>query len=140
MAAHILADGSGYPLLDVFWTLLWIFLWVVWIFLLIRILNDVFRSRDLSGVAKAAWTIGLILFPLLAGLVYLIVRGAQMHEREAAVAAANEKAAREYLRSALGTSSSGVADDLSRLADLRERGAITDEEFQTLKGRLLSSQ
>lgn len=133
-----LAAGTSYPLLDVFWTLLWIFLWVMWIFLLIRIITDVFRSRDLSGGAKAAWTIALILFPLIAALVYLIVRGARMHEHDQVQAAEADRAVRSYIRSAAGTSSS-VAEELSKLADLRDRGELTPEEFAALKARLMSN-
>lgn len=130
--------GTGYPLLDVFWTLLWIFLWVMWFFLLIRIITDVFRSRDLSGGAKAAWTIALILFPLIAALVYLIVRGSRMHERDQIQAADRERAMRSYIQSATGTSSS-VAEELGKLADLRDRGELTPDEFATLKARLMSN-
>lgn len=136
-AAEIAAETS-YPLLDVFWTLLWIFLWVMWIFLLIRIITDVFRSRDLSGAAKAAWTVALILFPLIAALIYLIVRGARMHERDQVQAAETDRAMRSYIQSAAGSSTS-VAEEISKLADLRNRGEITAEEFATLKARLMSN-
>lgn len=132
-----LAD-TNYPLLDVFWTLLWIFLWIMWIFLLIRIISDVFRSRDLSGGAKAAWTVALILFPLVAALVYLIVRGARMHEREQTQAVAADEAVRAYIRSAAGTSPS-VAEELAKLAELRDRGELTPDEFAALKARLLTT-
>jgi Na+/proline symporter len=136
MPIRTLADRFNYPLLDVFWTLLWIFLWIMWIFLLVRILNDVFRSRDLSGGMKAVWTIALILFPFLAALVYLIVRGARMHEREQAQAAATDEAVRAYIQSAAGTSPS-VAEEITKLADLHERGELSDAEFAHFKSRLM---
>lgn len=138
MPRNVLAEGISYPLLDVFWTLLWIFLWIMWIFLLIRIISDVFRSRDLSGGAKAAWTVALILFPLIAALVYLIVRGARMHEHEQVQAKQADQDFRSYIRSAAGTSPS-VAEEIGKLADLRDRGEITPEEFAMLKARLMSN-
>lgn len=127
----------GYPMLDVFWTILWVFVWVLWIFLLIRIITDVFRSQDLSGGAKAAWTIFVILIPLFAVLAYLIVRGGSMHEREARQAQAADDAMRSYIRSATGTSAS-VAEELSKLADLRDRGVLTQEEFEAQKAKVLA--
>lgn len=137
MPVHTLADRFNYPMLDIFWTLLWIFLWIMWIFLLVRILNDVFRSPDLSGGMKAVWTIGLILFPFLAALVYLIVRGARMHEHEQARASEADQAARAYIQSAAGSSPS-VAEEITKLSALHQHGELSDEEFAHLKGRLMS--
>lgn len=133
-----LASGSGYPLFGVFWTLLWVFLWVVWIFLLVRIITDVFRSRDLSGWAKAAWTVALILLPLITALIYLVVRGDQMHERDRVQAAQTDRAMRSYIRSAAGNSTS-VAEEIGKLADLRDRGELTPDEYAALKARLMSN-
>lgn len=135
--ATVLADNSGYPLLDVFWTMLWLFLWILWIFLLIRIINDIFRSPDLSGGAKALWTIFLIVLPLLGALAYLVARGARMHEHETRRADAAETAFRSYIREAAGTSAS-VAEEIGKLASLRDSGILTSAEFEAEKAWLLS--
>lgn len=131
----LLTNGQ-YPLLDAFWTMMLLFLWILWIFLLLRILGDVFRSRDLGGWGKAIWTIVLILLPYLGVLVYLIVRGGSMHEREARRAEEADEMMRDYVRSAAGTSAS-PADELAKLADLHARGALTDDEFQAQKSKIL---
>ncbi len=72
-----------YPLLNLFWTMLWFFLWILWIFLLVRIIGDVFRSHDLSGLRKAAWLILILVLPFVGVFVYLVVRGSDMHTRDA---------------------------------------------------------
>ncbi|WGL52383.1 SHOCT domain-containing protein [Nocardioides sp. BP30] len=131
----LLTNGQ-YPLLDVFWTMMWLFLWILWIFLLVRILSDVFRSNDLGGWGKALWTIFLIVLPYLGVLVYLIARGGSMHRREAQRAEDADELMRAYVRSAAGTSAS-TADELSKLADLRERGVLTDAEYDAQKTKLL---
>jgi hypothetical protein len=127
----------NFPLLDIFLTTLYFFLWVLWIFLLIRIISDIFRSSDLSGLAKAAWTLLLIVLPLIGALSYLIVRGTGMHLRENRQLEANEQAVRSYVQEAAGTSSS-AAEELNKLAALRDRGVLTDEEFATQKARVLA--
>ena len=126
----------NYPLLDAFVTMLWFFLWVLWIFLLFWIIFDIFRSRDLSGWAKALWLIFIIVLPFLGVLVYVIARGSSMHERQARDAQAQEQEFRAYVRDA--TSSTSSADELTKLADLRDRGVITDAEFQQGKAKILS--
>jgi hypothetical protein len=137
MVTGLFAASTGYPLLDVFWTMFWVFLWILWIFLLVRVISDVFRSADLSGWGKAGWTIFLIIFPLFATLIYLVVRGGSMHEREVRRVDATDDAMRSYLRSVTGTSSS-TADELNKLADLRDRGVISEEEFAAEKAKLLA--
>jgi ABC-type multidrug transport system fused ATPase/permease subunit len=127
---------KGYPLLDAFLTIFWLFIWIMWIFLLIRVISDVFRSHDLSGPGKAGWTLVLIFFPLIGVLVYLLARGGGMHTRETRQAQASEETLRDYLNRSAGTTGS-TADELHRLADLRDRGVLTEEEFQRLKARLV---
>lgn len=131
-------DGGQmqYPLLDAFLTMLWFFLWVLWIFLLFWIIFDIFRSKDLSGWSKALWLIFIVILPFLGVFVYLIVRGGSMHERSAREAQAQDQQFREYVRDAAGSGSS--ADELSKLADLRDRGVITDAEFQQGKAKILA--
>src|SRR5450755_3944592 len=75
------AASSSYPLLNIFWTMFEIFLWVIWIWLLIMVFIDIFRSHDLSGWAKALWVLFVVILPFLGVLVYLIARGTNMHER-----------------------------------------------------------
>jgi hypothetical protein len=134
-----LADSTGYPVLNVFWTIFEIFAFVIWFWLLFVILTDVFRSRDLSGWGKAGWTIFVIFLPVIGILTYLIVRGPSMHERSAQQAAQQEQAFRSYVQEAAGSSTSS-ADQLAKLAELRQRGAITSEEFDQEKTRILNSR
>ncbi len=125
-----------YPLLDIFWTMLWIFAFVVWIWLLVYIFMDIFRSHDIGGFAKALWVIFIIVLPLLGVLVYLIARGGKMHERAMKHVQEEEKQFQQYVRQAAG--SGGTADELSKLAALRDQGAISEDEFQAQKAKLLS--
>ena len=132
------AEMSNYPLLDLFLSIVYFFLWVLWIMLLFWILTDIFRSRDLSGWAKAGWTLGVILVPLLGVLVYLIVRGDSMHERQVREARAQDDAFRAYVRDAAGSSGNNRADELSTLTSLHDRGVLSDEEFQRAKEGVLA--
>ena len=126
----------NYPLLDVFLTMMWFFVWCVWIFLVVWTLLLIFRRQDLSGWAKAAWIVFVIFIPLLGVLAYLIARGGHLaNEQVSDYNAPQDEASRRYARSeAQGHHS---ADELSKLADLRDRGVITDEEFQQGKVQLL---
>lgn len=122
------------PLLDLFWTMLWLFLFIMWIWLLISIFGDIFR-RDISGWAKAGWVLFLIVLPLLGALIYLIANGGDMQERTVRDYQAAEAAQKEYIRSVAGT---GTADELEKLARLRDSGVVTEEEFAAQKAKLLS--
>ncbi|HEY5187307.1 MAG TPA: SHOCT domain-containing protein [Actinomycetes bacterium] len=121
---------------QVFFSMLWFFLFFVWIWLLITIFADIFRSPDLGGWAKALWTIFVIVLPLLGVLVYLIARGHKMQEHAVQQAQANEAAARQYVQSVAGSTTS-AADEIARLADLRDKGVLTEEEFQAAKAKAL---
>ena len=125
------------PLLDLFWAMLWFFLFFLWIWLLISLFADIFRSPDLSGWGKAGWTFFLIVIPLLGALVYLGVRGSSMQERALADMATREKMTREYIRDVSGADS--TADELRKLADLKEKGVLTEEEFAAQKAKILGS-
>jgi putative oligomerization/nucleic acid binding protein/phospholipase D-like protein len=131
-----LASSYSYPLLGAFWTILEIFLWVLWIWVLIYVFIDIFRSRDLSGWAKALWFIFVLFIPLIGVLVYLIARGDSMHERAVQEAKQEDREARRYIQDAAGAPS--TADQLSKLADLRERGVITADEFEREKAKILA--
>jgi hypothetical protein len=128
-------QGVLMPLLDLFWTMLWFFLFFIWIWLLISIFSDLFQS-EMSGWAKAGWVIFLIVLPLLGALIYLTVNGGDMQRRGMKQAADYEKAQREYIQSVAGSGSS--ADELAKLAQLRDSGALTDAEFQAQKAKLLA--
>jgi ABC-type multidrug transport system fused ATPase/permease subunit len=124
-----------YPLLSIFWTMLEIFFFIIWIYLLFIVFVDIFRSRDMGGLAKALWVIFVIVLPYLGVFVYLIARGGKMHERAAAQAQQQQKAFDSYVQQAAGGSS--TADQLSMLADLKEKGTITEAEFAAEKAKLL---
>jgi ABC-type multidrug transport system fused ATPase/permease subunit len=131
--------ASSYPVLDAFLTMLYFFLFIIWIWLLIMVFIDIFRSHDIGGLAKALWVIFIIILPFLGVFVYLIARGGKMHERAADQAAEQQKAFDAYVKQAAGTSGDGVADQLSKLADLKAKGVITDAEFEAQKSKLLAS-
>jgi ABC-type multidrug transport system fused ATPase/permease subunit len=136
-AGMTLAAGSyNYPLLNIFWTTLEIFLWVIWFWILITIIIDIFRSHDLSGWAKALWFVFILFLPLIGVLVYLIARGDKMHERGVRQAQRQEEQLRSYVQEAAGSSS--AVDQLAKLADLRDRGVITAEEFDREKAKILA--
>ena len=125
-----------FPLLAMFWTMIFFFLWVAWIMIVFRVVIDIFRSRDLGGGGKAFWVLLVILIPWFGVLMYLIVRGKSMAERDLDDAVAHEEAVQSYIRQA--ASSGGTADELSKLSALQAQGVITDAEFAQQKAKLLS--
>ena len=133
-----LADSS-YPLLNVFWSIFIFFLWVIWIWILITIFIDIFRSHDLSGFAKTLWFLFVLFIPLVGVLVYLIARGGKMHERAVAQARRQDREFRQYVQQAAASSPASTADQLSKLADLRDRGVISAEEFEREKAKVLAA-
>ena len=131
-----LASSYSYPLLGAFWTIVMVFLWVIWFWILITVFTDLFRSHDLSGWAKALWFIFILFLPLIGVLVYLIARGGKMREHAARHARRQEAELRSYVQEAAG--SQGPADQLAKLADLRDRGVITPTEFDREKAKVLA--
>jgi ABC-type multidrug transport system fused ATPase/permease subunit len=131
------STSYSYPLLGAFWTIFEIFLWVIWFWILITVFIDIFRSKDLSGWGKALWFLFVLLIPLIGVLVYLIVRGGSMHERSVREAQQEDKEFRSYVQEA--ASGGTPADQLAKLADLRDRGVITSEEFDREKAKILAS-
>jgi ABC-type multidrug transport system fused ATPase/permease subunit len=131
--------ASSYPVLDAFLTMLYFFLFIIWIWLLIMVFMDIFRSHDMSGWAKALWVIFIIILPFLGVFVYLIARGGKMHERAAQQAAQQQKAFDAYVKQTAGTSGDSTADQLSKLADLKSQGVITEDEFASQKAKILAS-
>jgi hypothetical protein len=134
-----LLAASSYPLLNVFWSIFEFFLWIIWIWILIMIFIDIFRSQDLSGWAKALWFLFVLFIPLIGVLVYLIVRGGSMHERAVAQARHQDQEFRQYVQQAAATTPASTADQLSKLADLRDRGVISAEEFEREKAKVLAA-
>jgi len=133
----VLASSYSYPLLGAFWTIFEIFLWIIWFWILITIFIDIFRSHDLNGWEKALWFLFVLFIPLIGVLVYLIARGGKMHERAVRDQQQQEQQFRTYVQET--ASSATPADQLAKLADLRDRGAITPEEFEREKAKVLSS-
>jgi ABC-type transport system involved in cytochrome bd biosynthesis fused ATPase/permease subunit len=131
--------ASSYPLLNIFWTILELFLWIIWIWILIWIFIDIFRSRDLSGWGKALWFLFVLFIPLIGVLVYLIVRGGSMHERAVQDARQQDQEFRQYVQQAAATAPPNTADQLTKLADLRDRGVISADEFEREKAKVLSA-
>jgi Short C-terminal domain/Phospholipase_D-nuclease N-terminal len=126
----------SYPLLGAFWTMLWFFLFIIWIIILFRVIIDIFRSRDIGGFAKALWLIFVIILPFLGVLIYLIARGKEMGERDVQEAQARDQQFKSYVQEAAGDGGS-AADQLSKLADLKDRGVISDSEFEQQKAKIL---
>jgi hypothetical protein len=132
MPTLVATFGTG----QVLWSMLWFFLFFIWIWLLVMIFSDIFRSHDLSGWAKALWTIFVIVLPFLGILVYLIARGHKMQEHAMQDAKAQDQAMRQYVQSV--TSDGSAADEIARLAELRDKGALSEAEFQQAKAKALA--
>ena len=126
--------GTG----QVFWSMLWFFLFFIWIWLLIVVFSDIFRSRDLSGWTKALWTIFVIVLPYLGVFVYLIARGHKMQEHTLEAAKEQDAAFRQRVQDVTASSSASPAAEVAKLAELRETGVISDAEFQQAKAKALS--
>jgi predicted PurR-regulated permease PerM len=128
--------ADNYPFLDVLWTIFIFFIWVAWIFLLFRIIFDVFRRHDISGGKKALWTIFIVFVPFVGVLVYLIVNGSKMSERDVDQARASQAQFDDYVRQTAG--SGGSAAEIARAKELLDSGAITPAEFEQLKQKALT--
>jgi hypothetical protein len=126
----------NYPLLSAFWTMLLFFGFALWLYLLVAVVSDIFRSRDLSGWRKGGWLTAVIFLPIFGVFAYTIFRGDSMGER-----AAENARQRQALYQGFGSSavqSQGVADEMAKLVDLRRNGEISEEEFQRAKSRVLT--
>lgn len=130
----ILADVG---LAELFWTVLWLFFLFMFIWVFVALVSDIFRDHELSGWGKAAWLVLLIVFPLVGSLIYLIVRGKGMAERSAAAQKHAQAQFDSYVRQAASSSGDSSVDDLARLAELRSNGHLSDEEYETMKSRIV---
>jgi hypothetical protein len=126
----------NYPLLSVFWSMFWFFLWILWLILLFRVIGDIFRDDSLGGGGKTAWLLFVIIVPFLGVFVYVITRGQEMGKREAEHARRSQQEFREYVKEAAG--SEGSAESLAKLAELKNHGDISEEEFQKAKTKILT--
>lgn len=129
------AASTNWGLGEVLLTMLYFTCFFIWIWLAISVFIDIFRSHDMGGVHKAIWILVIIFFPLIGVLIYLIVRGGKMNQHAAEAAKAQDAAMQNYIRNAAGTT---PADELHRLADLKDRGVIDQAEFDKLKGQIVS--
>lgn len=130
-------DNFGF--FDLIWSMFWFFLLIAWFWVLISVVADIFRSKDLGGFAKAIWVMFVILIPWLGVLVYLIARGGKMEEHNREAVASMEKAQRDYIMSvAGGGGGASPAEQLEKLAALKEKGVLTEAEFAAQKAKLLA--
>ena len=130
--------ATSYPLLNAFWTILMVVGFVLWIWLVIYIFTDIFRSQDMSGWVKAAWILAIFVLPLFGVLFYLLARGPKMARRTEADVAAQEEATQQYIRSVAAEGAPNTADELTKLAGLRDSGVLSQEEFEREKGKVLA--
>jgi predicted PurR-regulated permease PerM len=128
--------AADYPFLDFLWSMLLVFLWIAWLFLLFRILVDVFR-RDESGFKKTMWVLFLIFIPFIGVLTYIIVNGASMARRDIEQAQANQAQMDEYIRQTAGGGAGGATAEIARAKELLDSGAISQAEFDQLKQKAL---
>ncbi|MFD5566415.1 SHOCT domain-containing protein [Streptomyces cadmiisoli] len=129
--------AADYPLLEVFWTTMWVFLWILWFMLLFRVITDIFRDDTLSGWAKAGWCVFVVVLPFLGVFVYLVARGRGMGERDRKQVERSEQQFRAYMRDAAGTTSR--AEELGRLAELKNHGDLTPAEYEQAKAKVLAA-
>ena len=129
--------AADYPFMDVLWTMIIFFCWVIWIWMLVVILSDVFRRRDISGWSKAAWTVFLIVLPFLAALIYLIANHDGMADRRIKDAQASQAQFDDYVRT-VAKDGGGAADEIAKAKQLLDSGTITQEEFAAIKAKALA--
>ena len=127
--------ATDYPFLDIFWTMILFFAWIVWIWMMIAILTDVFRRKDIGGFAKAAWVVFMILLPFLGVLIYLISQHDKMAERNLQQAQAMQQQFDAHVREVAG----GSAAEIAQAKQLLDSGAINQAEFESLKAKALAT-
>ncbi len=124
--------------MDFFWLLVWSFFFVAYLIILFQIITDLFRDKDLSGWWKALWIIGLLVFPFLVALIYLIARGKGMGERHLAAVQSAQAATDQYIKSVAGSGGANAADQIASAKALLDNGTITQAEFDQLKAKALA--
>ena len=129
--------AADYPFLDVLWTMFIFFLWIIWFFLLFRVIVDIFRRKDIGGGSKTLWLLFVILLPFLGVFVYLIVNSNEMADRDVKSAQASQQQFDSYVKDVAG--SGGAAAEIDKAKQLLDSGAITQEEFNSLKAKALAT-
>jgi hypothetical protein len=129
--------ATDYPILKIFFTMVLFFLLLAWIWTIVFVLTDVFRSHDLSGLAKALWLLFVLFFPVVGVVVYLIARGHHITAHMEAADNRQDAAMRRYMESA-GSPPPSAADELDKLAKLHEKGVLTDAEYEKKKSQVLN--
>ena len=132
----MLVSATSYPFLSVFWDILIFFAWVIFIWIAITVLIDVFRRHDISGWAKAAWVIFVVILPWIGVLTYLIVNHTGMAERRANETRAAQSQFDDYVRQTAG--GGGAASEIAKAKQLLDSGAITQQEFDAIKAKALA--
>ena len=130
--------AADYPFLNILWSMIIFFVWVVWIWMMVIILTDVFRRRDLSGWGKAGWTVFLIVLPFLGAFVYLIAQGDKMADRRAEDVRGQQAQFDDYVKTVAGDGG-GAAAEIAKAKQLLDSGAITQTEFDQLKTKALAA-
>lgn len=128
---------ASYPFLDLMWTMLVFFAWVIWFWMLMSVLGDVFRRHDISGWAKAGWTVFAIVLPFLGVLTYLIVQSQGIAERSLQAQHTAQMETDEYIRAV--ASQSDPAQQIARAKELLDSGAITATEYDAIKQKALGA-
>src|SRR3954451_6386020 len=129
--------ADDYPFLNILWSMIIFFAWVIWIWMMVVILTDVFRRRDIGGWTKAAWTVFMIVLPFLGVLAYLITQHDAMAQRSADQAKAAQQQMDDYVKSV--SSGNGAAGEIEKAKKLLDTGAITPAEFDSLKSKALAA-
>lgn len=133
----MLVVAASYPFLEVLWDILIVFAWVIFIWIAITVLIDVFRRHDISGWAKAAWVVLVVILPWIGVLAYLIFNHSGMADRSAKESRTAQTQFDDYVRQAAG-SGGGAASEIEKAKQLRDSGAITQDEFEALKAKALA--
>ena len=133
------SSSSSYPLLNLFWTMLFFFFWVAWIFAVITVCFDIFRSHDLSGGAKAVWFLFVLFIPVIGVVVYLVTRGGAMHDRLERRSQRENDEFVSYVEQGSGSAKGSSTDQLERLVVLHDSGVLTDDEFASEKRKVLTA-
>jgi hypothetical protein len=128
--------AADYPFLNILWSMIIFFAWVAWLFILFRVIADIFRRHDTSGWGKAAWLIFVIVLPFLGVLIYLIANGDEMGKRDMAQARAAQADMDDYVKSVAG--SGGAAAEIDKAKQLLDSGAITQAEFDAIKAKAIA--
>ena len=130
--------AADYPFLNIFWSMILFFTWIIWIWMMVVILSDVFRRRDMSGWGKAAWTVFLIVLPFLGALVYLIANHDGMAERNLEQARASRAEFDDYVKTVAHEAAAAAAAEIEKAKGLLDSGAINQSEFDALKAKALA--